>query len=121
MIEDLAAGLRGLPIKGLKPELENLYGTLTPVEGLGRPSRPQDFGYSNVEARHELAAEAIRAYLMNTNFLKTAAPKTAAAIRAMVNSHPTLSKLIQFNALGGLAVLGGADELIGENIDDPEG
>jgi len=44
------------------------------------------------------------------------APRTAAAIRAMVNSHPTLSKLIQFNALGGLAVLGGA----AEHIDEPE-
>jgi hypothetical protein len=44
-------------------------------------------------------AEAIRAYMADPNYLKTVAPKTAAAIRKAVNAHPFLSKVIQFNAL----------------------
>jgi hypothetical protein len=45
--------------------------------------------------------EAIRAYLADPNYLKTVAPKTAARIREAVNTHPTLSKIIQFNAIAG--------------------
>ena len=45
--------------------------------------------------------EAIRAYMTDPNYLKTVAPKTAARIREFVNSHPTLSKNIQFNSLAG--------------------
>ena len=45
----------------------------------------------------EYIAEAIRAYLTNPNYLKTAAPRTAAAIRAAVNPNPRLNRIIQFN------------------------
>jgi hypothetical protein len=44
-------------------------------------------------------AEAIRAYLADPNYLKTVAPKTAAAIPAAVNSNPRLARAIQFNAV----------------------
>ena len=36
-------------------------------------------------------------------------PKTAARIRQYVNTHPSLSKAIQFNALGGAAFFGSDD------------
>jgi hypothetical protein len=67
------------------------------------------FGYSKKDAPFEYMAEAIRAYMADPNYLKTVAPKTAAAIREAVNSHPILSKIIQFNALGGLAAMNGID------------
>jgi len=90
-------------------ELEQVYSTLnTGREGLRPPFRPQDRGYSDKQAPYELVAEFIRAYMTNPNFAKTVGPNAAAKIRAFVNSHPEWSKLIQFNTLGGLAVLGGA-------------
>ena len=46
----------------------------------------------------ELIAEAIRAYLTNPNYIKSDAPDAAATIRQFVNSHPDMSKTIQFNA-----------------------
>jgi hypothetical protein len=48
-------------------------------------------------------ATAISAYLGFPNYLKTVAPKTAAAIRDAVNAHPVLSKIIQFNAIPAIA------------------
>ena len=54
-------------------------------------------------------AEAIRAYLADPNYLKTVAPKTAAAIREAVNSHPILSKIIQFNTMVGPAAMIGIE------------
>jgi hypothetical protein len=47
--------------------------------------------------------------MADPNYLKTVAPKTAAAIRAAVNAHPTLSKIIQFNSIAGLAAMNGID------------
>lgn len=44
-------------------------------------------------------AEAIRAYLVDPNYIKTVAPDLAAAIRDAVNSDPTLAPVIQFNNL----------------------
>jgi hypothetical protein len=70
---------------------------------------PQRRGYDSENAPREYMAEAIRAYMTDPNYLKTVAPKTAAAIRAAVNAHPTLSKIIQFNAVGGLAAMNGLD------------
>jgi hypothetical protein len=67
------------------------------------------FGYSKKDAPFEYMAEAIRAYRADPNYLKTVAPKTAAAIREAVNSHPLLSKIIQFNTIGGLAGMNGID------------
>jgi hypothetical protein len=109
MVDDLGAGPSGMSIQGLEPELESVYSTLnTGKEGVRPPKLPRDFGYPKREAPSELVAEAVRAYLTNPNYFKTVAPDAAAAIRALVNSHPELSRLIQFNSLGGLTVLGGA-------------
>jgi hypothetical protein len=51
----------------------------------------------------------IRAYLADPNYLKTVAPKTAAAVREAVNSHPVLSKIIKFNTMAGPLAIIGAD------------
>lgn len=67
------------------------------------------FGYGKADAPAELMAEAIRAYLADPNYLKTVAPKTAAAIREAVNSHPILSKIIQFNTMVGPAAMIGIE------------
>lgn len=58
---------------------------------------PEQRGCSGDDARAELMAEAIRAYMQNPNYLKKAAPKVAARIRAAVNPNPNLNKIIQFN------------------------
>jgi hypothetical protein len=47
--------------------------------------------------------------MADPNYLKTVAPKTAAAIREAANSHPVLSKIIQFNTLAGLAAMNEID------------
>jgi hypothetical protein len=62
----------------------------------------RDFGPEQREcygpdARAELMAEAIRAYLQDPNYLKTVAPNVAARIRAAVNTNPNLNQIIQFN------------------------
>jgi hypothetical protein len=106
MAEDIAVGPRRMPIRGLKQELEPVYSTLNSGEEGRQPLLlPEDMKYSRSESPFELVAEAFRAYLTNPNYLKSVAPNVAAAIRAMVNSHPELSKWIQFNSLGGLAAL----------------
>jgi len=63
-------------------------------------------------------ADGFGVYLTNPNCFKDVAPKSAAAFRAFFNSHPWLSKWIQLNGLGGLAVLGGAN---GSTPDDKSG
>jgi hypothetical protein len=115
-IDEFAGQIR---TRGLSNELKDIYNTLNnpnrshsnPGEATswGRPVTPQVFGYKGDEVPREYVVEAIRAYMADPNYLKTVAPKTAAAIRAAVNSHPTLSKIIQFNALAGLAALKGID------------
>jgi hypothetical protein len=108
MAHDLANGMSLSFIQELERELKPVYSTLnTGREGRQPPFLPQNRGYSDSEAPFELVAEFIRAYLTNPNYAKTVAPNAAAKLRALVNSHPQLSKLIQFNTLGGLAVLGG--------------
>ena len=47
--------------------------------------------------------------MADPNYLQTVAPKTAAAIRAAVNANPRLSRIIQFNTVGGLAAMNGID------------
>ena len=59
---------------------------------------PQRHGYDSEEVPREYMAEAIRA---DPNYFKTVAPKTAAAIRAAVNAHPTLSKTSSSTRLAG--------------------
>jgi hypothetical protein len=118
MIHDLAAEMSLAPFRKLHAELARVYSTLNEgKEGLRPPKRPQDYGYPDDEAPYERIAEGFRAYLTDPNYFKEVAPKSAAAFRALVNSHPWLSKLIQLNSLGGLAVLGGAK---GTPDDEPD-
>ena len=58
---------------------------------------PEQRGCYGADARAELMAEAIRAYLHDPNYLKTVAPNVAARIRAAVNTDPNLNQIIQFN------------------------
>lgn len=58
---------------------------------------PEQQDCDGVDARAELMAEAIRAYLLNPNYLKTVAPNVAARIRAAVNPNPEVNRIIQFN------------------------
>jgi hypothetical protein len=95
----------GISVKGLLPELRGVFNTLNnPNRSLrgvdaaaGTPFTPKDAGFKTSEIRRVYIAEAIRAYLIDPNYLKTVAPNTAKAIRAAVNGHPKLSKILQFN------------------------
>lgn len=69
---------------------------------------PASHGYSSAQVEDELIAEALRAYLTAPNYIKTEAPALAASIRRHFNSHPIVSRIVQFNAApmalgGGLA------------------
>lgn len=59
------------------------------------------------QGRRELMAEAIHAYRTNPNYIKTVAPKTAAAIRDASRGVPNLNKVIQFNSVGSAGIAGG--------------
>jgi hypothetical protein len=97
-----------IPTKRLDKELRGLYNTLnTGQERTRHLMGPEHAGYPAEEVPGELIAEAIRAYLQNPNYLKTAAPKTAAAIRKAVNGNPELNRWIQFNSLAGLGLAAG--------------
>ncbi|HST93384.1 MAG TPA: hypothetical protein VLJ78_01275 [Microvirga sp.] len=97
----------GIPVKGHVNELKQVYNTLlTGRERRHNLTLPENVGYKGAEIDREYVAEAIRAYMRDPNYLKTVAPKTAAKIRAAVNEHPTLSRIIQFNTLAGLGLLG---------------
>lgn len=112
-----------IPVNGiLKEELKPLYNTLNnpnrngaEAANWGKTFRPDDSGYRSKDIPREYMAEAVRSYISNPNYLKTVAPKTAARIREFVNSHPTLSKIIQFNAMAATtsplaALMYGADQ-----------
>ncbi len=109
-IEDVAGQIH---TKGLADELERVYNTLNNPRRLraeaapgGRPFLPQDLGYEGQRAIwHEYVAEAIRAYMADPNYLKSVAPRTAAAIRAAVNPNPILRKFIQFNSIAAAAAV----------------
>jgi hypothetical protein len=105
-IDDLA-GL--IPTQGLNAELRQVYNTLnTGQERARNLTGPQHFGYSQANVPREMVAEAIRAYLTNPNYLKTVAPKTAAAIREAVNNNPRINRAIQFNTVLGSMAAGSA-------------
>lgn len=89
-----------VPTQGLDTELRSVYNTLNNPQNYGKPFGPEQNGYKGANVQRELVAESIRAYMNNPNYLKSVAPKTAAAIRSAVNAHPTLSPIIQFNASG---------------------
>jgi hypothetical protein len=104
-IDDFATNI---PTDGLKDELLKVFNKLNnPSQGGGRPFTPEAAGYKGEQSQRELMAEAIRAYMTNPNYLKTAAPNTAARIREYVNANPRLSSVIQFNSLLGAGLLGG--------------
>lgn len=92
---------------GLNEELRAVYNTLNnPSQSpRAKPMGPENFKYKGADVQRELVAEAIRAYMTDPNYLKTVAPKTAAAIRKAVNSNPRLNKIIQFN-MGGVPMPG---------------
>jgi hypothetical protein len=58
---------------------------------------PEQRGCCGADVRAELMAEAIRAYMRDPGYLKSAAPNVAARIRAAVNPNPNLNRIIQFN------------------------
>ena len=72
---------------GLQPYDDSEY------QGFG----PEQRACYGADARAELMAEAIRAYLQSPNYLKTVAPNVAARIRAAVNTNHNLNQIIQFN------------------------
>lgn len=86
LIDDLIFGRVGpggakLPTKGLTKELHGLYEELN-TSGWFKPGRgmtPEGQGYRPDAAEGELVAEAIRAYMTDPNYVKTKAPKVAAA------------------------------------------
>jgi hypothetical protein len=97
LIDEMAGGI---PTAGLNTELRQLYNTLNTGQVRTRNlTLPQHLGYKGDDIDKELKAEAIRAYLVDPNYLKSVAPRTAAAIRAAVNAHPVLSRIIQFNSV----------------------
>jgi hypothetical protein len=94
---------------GLSSELGRLYSELNSRGWASRwqlGAKPQEFGYLGDDVKRELMAEAIHAYRTNPNYIKTIAPKTAAAIRAAVNPNPLINKHIQFNSLAPAAGTG---------------
>jgi hypothetical protein len=58
---------------------------------------PEQSACYGADARAELMAEAIRAYLQDPNYLKTVAPNVAARIGDAVNTNHSLNQIIQFN------------------------
>jgi hypothetical protein len=117
-----ASNTQGIPHAGVTQQLRTVYNDLnnpdlaparTRDSAVDLNSRaalrnfgPDKHGYKGVDVPRELWAEAIRAYMVNPNYLKTVAPNVAARIREYVNANERLSKIIQFNALGGGAVIG---------------
>ena len=105
-----------IPTNGIKRELAKIYHDLNDSTWRrgketrpGLMTRPQDRGYRGVEVDEEWIAEAIRAYMADPNYIKSVAPKTAKRIREAVNKHPVLSKVVQFNAVGGVVATGALD------------
>jgi hypothetical protein len=110
---DWISGKLPVPSKGpVRNEMEQVYHRLstnkTPEPGWESKyglKTPEAFGYHGEKANKELAAESIRAYMTDPNYIKTVAPRAAALIRKHFNDHPYLSKFIQFNTAA-LALLG---------------
>jgi hypothetical protein len=98
-----------IPAEPHTAQLRSIYNTLN------NPSRTRDGldaapgsvfiplqrnpAYGGPWGDRELMAEAIRAYLVDPNYIKTVAPELAGAIRDAVNSNPILGPVIQFNNL----------------------
>lgn len=103
-------------LRPIQAELDMIYQDLN--EGLVRPAKtlpsesprigwtnPKNYGYKPRDVRDEFIAEAFRAYLEDPNYIKTKAPRTAAAIRERLNGSPYWRQLIHFNGFVGAAYL----------------
>jgi hypothetical protein len=101
--------LAGYLSKTLTPEeiaeLSFVYGRQRYRIG-GDLLQPENFGYKGAGVNHELVAEGLRAYMIDPNYFKTAAPKTAAKFRKAVAESPYLEHAIQFNSLGAIGLIG---------------
>ncbi|GLQ53763.1 hypothetical protein GCM10010862_10220 [Devosia nitrariae] len=97
LIDSIAGGI---PTERLNRELRAIYNDLNNPQSYGRPFGPEQSGYTRPFVPRELMAEAVRAYMVDPNYIKTVAPKVAARIRQYVNQNPQLRDVIQFNAGG---------------------
>jgi len=86
--------------KGMERELTVIY------RDMNGGKLPQDFGYKGDDARSELTAEAVRAYMTNPNYIRTVGPETAKAVRKFVRENDELRDIIRFNSLAGAAGAG---------------
>lgn len=114
-IDYLTAGKSGIQAEGITRELGQVYHDLNDGSwrrGKDTPKRyktsPESNGYRASDVAAENMAEAIRAYMVDPNYIKTVAPKTAARIREYVNENPRLNSVIQFNSGTGRPSLMGA-------------
>jgi hypothetical protein len=108
-LDDIIAGTKGIEAKGTAKQLDTIYHDLNSggFNG-GRLWGPQDDGYKGADVAREKWAEAFRAYQEDPNYIKTVAPNVALVIRKLVNKHPEISKVIQFNTAAGAGLLGAA-------------
>lgn len=100
-----------IPTSGMMTELRQMYAQMnTPMrmkpEQWRRGYQPESYGYKGDDVYRELIAEAVHAYRTSPNYIKTVAPKTAAAIREVARKIPGLSDRIQFNSLAPAAGAG---------------
>jgi len=110
----------------IRKQLEQVFSDMAPARlGMADNAKvlPKDLGYSAAEEYGELAAEFIRAYKTNPNYVKSVAPDVAKLVRVLANENPGVKKGIQFNALapwfpptevGGLNAPAQAQENAGE-------
>lgn len=103
-----------IPTNGLDDELRYIYSTTATGREKAHPPVGPEPDYTGDDIQRELMTEAIRTYTVNPNWIKSVAPRTAARIREWVNTHPQLSKIIQFNSLvagsTGLALAGQSED-----------
>lgn len=86
-----------IPTSGMMTELRQMYAQMnTPTrmkpEQWRRGYQPESYGYKGDDVYRELIAEAVHAYRTSPNYIKTVAPKTAAAIREFARQIPGLSE-----------------------------
>lgn len=88
-----------IPVAGFDDDLRRIYNDLNNPQRHGKKFGPEQLNYKKQKIPRELAAESIRAYIHDPNYIKTVAPDLAKHIRKAVNRHPQLSKTIQFNSI----------------------
>jgi hypothetical protein len=94
------------PNSKVMDQLRMVYGRVRKgVPGEWFTRQPESYQYTPEQVPKELMADGLRAYIRNPNFFKRVAPDAARMIRELVNEHPVLSKVIQFNSLAGAGIL----------------